>query len=93
MDGVILNIPGYLAGLPQEAYITEFVPAVTEEPVDDEVPGGEDDLIPAPMAIPRSLICKNASIQPMLPAWLYQPLWKNKQNGGKYYGCIVRAEA
>ena len=46
MDGVILNIPGYLAGLPQEAYITEFVPAVTEEPVDDEVPGGEDDLIP-----------------------------------------------
>ena len=47
MDGVILNIPGYLAGLPQEAYITEFVPAVTEEPVDDEVPGGEDDLIPS----------------------------------------------
>ena len=29
-----------------KAYITEFVPAVTEEPVDDEVPGGEDDLIP-----------------------------------------------
>ena len=45
MDGVILNIPGYLAGLPQEAYLTEFVPVVTEEPV-DETPGGEDDLIP-----------------------------------------------
>ena len=45
MDGVIINIPGYLAGLPQEAYLTEFVPVVTEEPV-DETPGGEDDLIP-----------------------------------------------
>ena len=45
LDGVIINIPGYLAGLPQEAYLTEFVPAVTEEPV-DETPGGEDDLIP-----------------------------------------------
>ena len=45
LDGVIINIPGYLAGLPQEAYLTEFVPVVTEEPV-DETPGGEDDLIP-----------------------------------------------
>lgn len=38
MDGVILNIPGYLAGLPQEAYITEFVPAVTEEPLTTRFP-------------------------------------------------------
>ena len=46
MDGVIINIPGYLAGLPQEAYLTEFVPAVTEEPVDEE-PSTGDDLIPS----------------------------------------------
>ena len=45
MDGVIVNIPGYLAGLPQEAYLTEFVPVVTEEPVDEE-PSTGDDLIP-----------------------------------------------
>lgn len=44
MDGVIVNIPGYLAGLPQEAYIEEFVPAVVEEPEAD-VSTGEDDLM------------------------------------------------
>ena len=50
MDGVIINIPGYLAGLPEEAYLSEFVAAPTEDIGDDEVPGGEgDDLIPADM--------------------------------------------
>lgn len=45
MDGVIINIPGYLAGLPEEAYLTEFVPAVTEEPDDSETPSGDDSLL------------------------------------------------
>ena len=50
MDGVIINIPGYLAGLPEEAYLSEFVAAPTEDIGDDEVPGGEDDdLIPSDM--------------------------------------------
>ena len=50
MDGVIINIPGYLAGLPEEAYLSEFVAAPTEDIGDDEVPGGEgDDLIPIDM--------------------------------------------
>lgn len=44
MDGVIVNIPGYLAGLPQEAYIEEFVPVVVEEPEED-ISTGEDDLM------------------------------------------------
>lgn len=44
MDNVIINIPGYLAGLPQEAYLEEFVPAVVEEPEED-VSTGEDDLM------------------------------------------------
>lgn len=45
MDGVIINIPGYLAGLPEEAYLTEFVPAATEEPDDSETPSGDDSLL------------------------------------------------
>ena len=50
MDGVIINIPGYLAGLPEEAYLSEFIAAPTEDIGDDEVPGGEgDDLIPTDM--------------------------------------------
>ena len=50
MDGVIINIPGYLAGLPEEAYLSEFIAARTEDIGDDEVPGGEgDDLIPTDM--------------------------------------------
>ena len=32
MDGPIINLPAYLAGLPEEAYLSEFIPAVTEEP-------------------------------------------------------------
>ena len=50
MDGVIINIPGYLAGLPEEAYLSEFVAAPTEDIGDAEVPGGEgDDRIPSDM--------------------------------------------
>ena len=50
MDGVIIKIPGYLAGLPEEAYLSEFIAAPTEDISDDEVPGGEgDDLIPTDM--------------------------------------------
>ncbi len=32
IDSFVLNLPGYLAGLSQEDYLTEFVPAVTEAP-------------------------------------------------------------
>ena len=39
-DGLIINLPAYLAGLPEEAYMEAFVPAVpeteeTEETVDE----------------------------------------------------------
>ena len=30
-DGIILNLPGMIAGLPEEAYTSIFVPMVTEE--------------------------------------------------------------
>ena len=36
MDGIILNIPALLAGLPEEAYLEEFVPTPTEEETEDE---------------------------------------------------------
>lgn len=32
MDGPIINLPAYLAGLPEEAYLSEFIPVVTEAP-------------------------------------------------------------
>ena len=43
MDGITINLPGYLAGLPEEAYLSEFVPAVTESP-DEEVVLPSDDM-------------------------------------------------
>ena len=43
-DGAVVNVPGYLAGLPQEAWMTQFVSEpepVTEE---DETTPTEDDI-------------------------------------------------
>ena len=31
LDGVIINLPAFLAGLPEEAYLSEFVPLVVAE--------------------------------------------------------------
>ena len=45
-DGIVINVPGYLAGLPEDAWMTEFISApepVTEE---DEEPGTGEDEIP-----------------------------------------------
>ncbi len=30
IDGIVVNLPGYLAGLPEEAWMSEFVPLATE---------------------------------------------------------------
>jgi len=35
-DGIVLNLPGMIAGLPEEAYTTVFVPMVTEDEGADE---------------------------------------------------------
>ena len=38
MDGVAINLPAYLAGLPEEAYLTQFVPTpAAEESAEEEV--------------------------------------------------------
>ena len=37
-DGIVINIPELMAGLPQQAYMSEFVPVATsEEDTDEEV--------------------------------------------------------
>ncbi|MBO6136997.1 MAG: hypothetical protein J6O71_00135 [Lachnospiraceae bacterium] len=36
MDGVVLNVPALFAGLPQEAYLTQFVPTAAEEEAMEE---------------------------------------------------------
>ncbi|MCI9577553.1 MAG: hypothetical protein HFF98_01775 [Oscillibacter sp.] len=43
VDGIVINLPALMAGLPEEAWYSEFVPVVTEEPVDEGVPGEGDD--------------------------------------------------
>lgn len=45
MDNPIINLPAYLAGLPEEAYLSEFIPVVTEEPdTSEELPTDEFQL-------------------------------------------------
>ena len=36
MDGVLINLPAFLAGLPREAYLSEFVIAPPEPEADDQ---------------------------------------------------------
>ena len=36
MDGIIINLPGLFAGLPEEAYLSEFVQTIVEEETDEE---------------------------------------------------------
>ncbi len=42
IDSVIINLPGYMAGLPEEAYLEEFIPAPSNEIDDDETPITDD---------------------------------------------------
>ena len=44
MDGIIINLPAYLAGLPKEAYLSEFTIAPDESTPDEEIVPDEDVL-------------------------------------------------
>ena len=44
IDSVILNLPAYMAGLPEEVYLEEFIPAPSADLDDEEVPNTEDDM-------------------------------------------------
>lgn len=43
IDGIIINLPAYLAGLPEEAYYSEFIPT-PEEVEETEEPGVEGEM-------------------------------------------------
>ncbi len=43
LDGIIVNLPELVAGLPQEVWQSEFIPAVPEEEEEEEV-NIEDDI-------------------------------------------------
>ena len=43
-DGILINIPGYLANLPQDAWMSEFVIEPTPAEEETEEPGSEDDI-------------------------------------------------
>ena len=49
MDGPVINLPAYRAGLPEEAYLSEFVPVASEEPEeetsDDDLGLGDDMML------------------------------------------------
>lgn len=49
MDGVVVNLPGLLAGLPPEAYLEEFVSLATEETVEEEPITDELDGLTEPL--------------------------------------------
>ena len=42
LDGGIINLPGYIAGLPEEAYLEEFIPAPSTDLDDEEAPVTDD---------------------------------------------------
>ncbi len=42
MDGPIINLPALMNGLPQEAWLDEFIPTPVEEPDDEEVNIGDE---------------------------------------------------
>ena len=44
LDGIVINLPAYLAGLPEEAYQSEFVSMATstDDTEEEEIPGGDE---------------------------------------------------
>lgn len=44
IDGIVINLPGYLAGLPQDAWMSEFVPIATESDTsaEEEIPDSDE---------------------------------------------------
>ena len=43
-DGIVVNVPGYLAGLPQDAWMTQFIPEPEPETAEEEETPTEDDI-------------------------------------------------
>ncbi len=45
MDGIIFSVPGYMAGLPEEAWISEFISTPSEAERQEEAPPEEEDVL------------------------------------------------
>ena len=45
MDGININLPAYLAGLPEEAYLSEFIIVPTDAEMEEETPGEGDEFL------------------------------------------------
>lgn len=43
-DGIVVNVPGYLAGLPQDAWMTQFIPEPEPDTGEEEETPTEDDI-------------------------------------------------
>lgn len=46
IDGPIINLPALMNGLPQEAWLDEFIPTPVTEPVEEEVNIGDEFAVP-----------------------------------------------
>ncbi len=42
LDGIVVNIPAYLAGLPEEVWMSEFVPLTPQGDAEEEAPSGDE---------------------------------------------------
>ncbi len=42
IDGIVVNLPAFLAGLPEEAWMSEFVPIATSAEEEEEAPSGDE---------------------------------------------------
>ncbi len=42
LDGIVVNLPAYLAGLPEEVWMSEFVPLTPQEEPEEEIPSEEE---------------------------------------------------
>lgn len=47
VDGVVVNLPAMVAGLPRQAWLSEFVPSEPQGAVEEELPPSEEELLPA----------------------------------------------
>ncbi len=55
LDGIILNLPALLAGLPEEAYMSEFIIVPSEVEPEPEPSAEEDGLIPDEVVLPEDM--------------------------------------
>lgn len=42
LDGVVINLPAFLAGLPEDTYLSKFVPKVEETEPESDVPPADE---------------------------------------------------